>query len=171
MAPQRHVNYILKPPVLDSAKPRGKTCALTDGGGLYVDVLPSGSKVWRFKYHLDGKREKVTIGAYPAINIKAARDKQEELRNALAAGKSPAKAKQEAKVARKVASERTVTFQAFAQRWVNETLFYRSEGYRSQIVRWLDSFVYPVVGDMQLEDVQPRDVQDHREPERDGRDR
>ena len=40
----------------------------------------SGSKTWRFKYHLNGKREKVTIGAYPAFTIKQARDRHEELR-------------------------------------------------------------------------------------------
>jgi hypothetical protein len=43
---------------------------LTDGGGLVLEVMPSGSKTWRFKYHLNGKREKVTIGAYPAFTIK-----------------------------------------------------------------------------------------------------
>ena len=60
----RHVNYTLKPATIDNAKPREKAYALTDGGGLQLEVLPSGSKTWRFKYHLNGKREKVTIGAY-----------------------------------------------------------------------------------------------------------
>ena len=58
----RHVNYLLKPAAIDNAKPREKAYPLTDGGGLYIDVLPTGSKVWRFKYHRDGKREKVERG-------------------------------------------------------------------------------------------------------------
>ncbi len=62
----RHTNYLLKPVTIDNAKPRGKAYALTDGGGLLLEVLPSGTRTWRFKYHLNGKREKVTIGAYPA---------------------------------------------------------------------------------------------------------
>jgi hypothetical protein len=57
-------HYTLKPATIDNAKPREKAYALTDGGGLQLEVLPSGSKTWRFKYHLNGKREKVTIGAY-----------------------------------------------------------------------------------------------------------
>ena len=49
------------------------------GGGLYLEVLPGGSKVWRYKYHRDGKREKVTIGPFPSWGIKDARDRHEQL--------------------------------------------------------------------------------------------
>lgn len=54
---------------IDNAKPKDKRYDLTDGGGLVLEVMPSGSKTWRFKCHLSGKREKVTIGAYPAFTI------------------------------------------------------------------------------------------------------
>ena len=43
-------------------------------------MLVSGSTVWRYKYHRDGKREKVTIGPYPAVGIKTARDRHEDPR-------------------------------------------------------------------------------------------
>lgn len=158
MAQRRHVNYSLKPAVIDNAKPREKPYSLTDGGGLFVEVMPGGSKVWRFKYHRDGKREKVTVGPYPAVGIKEARDRHEALREQLHAGDSPAKAKQSQKVERRTAEARAVTFRAFAQRWVAETLFYRSEGYRAQITRWLDAYVYPSIGDVALADVQPAHV-------------
>jgi len=154
----RHVNYNLKPLVVDSAKPRDKAYALTDGGGLQLEVLPSGSKTWRFKYHLNGKREKVTIGGYPAFTIKQARDRHEELRALVERGQSPAKAKRVVASEQKLAEARRLTFQTFAQRWVSETLFYRSGGYVAQTVRWLDAYVYPAIGDMQLEEVQPGDV-------------
>ncbi len=41
---------------------------------------------------------------------------------------------------------------------MDETLFYRSGGYVAQTVRWLDAYVYPAIGDMQLDEVQPGDV-------------
>lgn len=154
----RHVNYTLKPATIDNAKPREKAYALTDGGGLQIEVLPSGSKTWRFKYHLDGKREKVTIGAYPAFSIKQARDRHEELRALVERGESPAKTKQASSAAQKRAAARRLTFRTFARRWVDETLFYRSSGYVAQIVRWLDAYVYPAIGDVQLAEVQPSDV-------------
>jgi len=69
----RHINYVLKPATIDNAKAKDKRYDLTDGGGLVLEVMPSGSKTWRFKYDLNGKREKVTVGAYPAFTIKQAR--------------------------------------------------------------------------------------------------
>ena len=54
----RHVNYTLRSLTIDNAKPPEKAYAMTDGGGLLLEVLPSGTKTWRFKYHLNGKREK-----------------------------------------------------------------------------------------------------------------
>ncbi len=90
----RHINYVLKPATIDNAKPKAKRYDLTDGGGLVLEVMPSGSKTWRVKYHLNGKREKVTIGAYPAFTIKQARDRHDELRALVERGQSLAKSKQ-----------------------------------------------------------------------------
>ena len=89
MTQRRPVNYVLKPAVIDNAKPHATAHGLTDGGGLYIEVLPSGSKVWRYKYHRLCQREKVTIGPYPSIGIKAARDRHEVLREQLHGGDSP----------------------------------------------------------------------------------
>lgn len=154
----RHTNYTLTPKAIDNAKPRDKRYTLTDGGGLILEVLTSGSKVWRFKYHLAGKREKVTIGAYPAIGVKAARDRHEQLRELVERGESPARAKQGAIAERKQAEEQGVTFRTFSARWVEETLFYRSATYRAQITRWLNDHVYPRIGDTPIGDVKPGDI-------------
>lgn len=154
----RHVNYTLKPLTIDNAKPKEKAYALTDGGGLVLEVMPSGSKAWRYKYHFQGKREKVTLGSYPALTIRQARDRHAELRALLASGTSPARQKQATAVERKAEVARQVTFQAFAGRWIDETLFYRSEGYRAQIVRWLDAYVYPEIGHLAMGDVTPAQV-------------
>jgi hypothetical protein len=158
----RHTNYLLKPVAIDNAKPRDKAYALTDGGGLLLEVLPSGTKTWRFKYHPNGKQ--VTIGAYTAYTIKQARDRHEELRALVERGESPAKSKQATVAARKVAKSRDLTVRVFARRWIDETLFYQSPAYVAQIVRWLDVFTDPAIGDMQLADVQPGEslLQAHR---------
>lgn len=98
-----------------------------------------GAAVWQqdltLPYHLNGKREKVTIGAYPAFTIKQARDHHEELRALVERGHSPAKAKRVLSSEQKLADARRLTFRTFAQRWVDETLFYRSGGYVAQTVR------------------------------------
>jgi hypothetical protein len=118
MAQKRHVNYALKPAVIDNTKPGDKPYALTDGGGLYVEVMPGGSKVWRFKYHRDGKREKVTIGAWPSFTISQARDRHETLRERLHKGESPAKLKQREAVDRRAAD--CSTWPIGSRRWPQE---------------------------------------------------
>jgi hypothetical protein len=46
---------------------RAQRYEVADERGLFIEVQPSGAKVWRFRYRLNGKREKVTIGPYPAM--------------------------------------------------------------------------------------------------------
>ena len=110
----RHVNHTLKPATIDNAKPREKAYVLTDGGGLQLEVLPPGSKTWRFKYHLNGKREKVAIGAYPAFTIKQASDRHEELRALVERGQRAAKAKRVLSAEQKLARAWRLTFRKSA---------------------------------------------------------
>lgn len=57
---------------LQRLQPRERPYQLADGGGLYVEVQPSGKKVWRLQYRLGGRgsrKERVTLGEYPAHTI------------------------------------------------------------------------------------------------------
>lgn len=155
---QRHVNYKLKPATINAAKPADKPYTLTDGGGLYIEVLPGGSKVWRYSYRLGSKRPKVTIGPYPQISISDARDRHETMRAMVAKGVDPSEEKKEAAREAEAEAGRSLTFEAFAKTWVAETLFYRSESYRMQCIRFFDSYINPKIGAMLLGDVKPRDV-------------
>ena len=48
-----------------NARPTGKTQRIWDGGGLYLEVTPGGSKLWRLKYRFDGKEKRLSFGRYP----------------------------------------------------------------------------------------------------------
>ena len=52
---------------------RDKAYQVADGGGLFIEVLPSGAKSFRYGYRLFGKKEKVVLGTYPALSLAAAR--------------------------------------------------------------------------------------------------
>lgn len=158
MPQSRPVNYSLKPAQIDNAKPRDRPYSLTDGGGLHIEVLPSGSKVWRWKYHRDGKREKVTLGQYPTLGIKAARDKHEELRRVLADGDSPAKAKKQAAVQRQQQEAGAMLFRPFADAWIDATMGHLSETYRAQTARLLAAHVHTRIGAKPISAVEPADV-------------
>jgi len=75
---------------LKALKPRDASYIVSDDRGLYVEVLPSGSIVWRYRYRLSGKREKLTLGKYPALTLKNARLKRDEAAHLVALGQSPA---------------------------------------------------------------------------------
>lgn len=84
---------------LKALKPRDKTYTVTDDRGLYVEVFPTGGVVWGYRYRLNGKYEKLTLGKYPALTLKNARLKRDEAAHQVAMGESPAKKKQQEKVA------------------------------------------------------------------------
>ena len=63
-----------------NAKPAKKAKKLFDGGGLYLEVAPSGGKWWRLKYRFDGKEKRLSLGVYPEASLKDARDRRDEAR-------------------------------------------------------------------------------------------
>ena len=73
-----------------NAKPREKPYRLFDGRGLYVEISPSGGRWWRFKYRINGKEKRLSLGVYPDVSLKAARDRLNDVRRQLAAGSDPA---------------------------------------------------------------------------------
>lgn len=74
---------------LRNAKPRSKQYKLMDDLGLYVLVKPNGSVLWRFDFQIAGKRKTLSVGKYPAITLKAAREERDKARELLDQGKDP----------------------------------------------------------------------------------
>jgi integrase len=72
-----------------AAKPREKSYKLTDGHGMYLEVMPNGSKYWRLKYRIDGKEKRMALGVYPAVTLLAARKARDEAKDQLRAGLDP----------------------------------------------------------------------------------
>ncbi len=73
-----------------NAKALDKAYKLADGGGLYLEVMPSGSQLWRMKYRqLNGKENHLSFGGYPQTPLGQAREKRAQTRRLLAAGADP----------------------------------------------------------------------------------
>jgi hypothetical protein len=101
-----------------AAKAGEKQYKLHDGGGLFVIVRPSGGKLWRLKYRYQGKEQQLTIGVYPDVGLKDARDRRDEARKAIAAGGNPAFEKKRAAIAASVSANNT--FRAIAQEYIDK---------------------------------------------------
>jgi hypothetical protein len=74
---------------IKAAKSTAKPIKLFDAGGLFLIVAPSGGKWWRFKYRFQGKAKTLSLGTYPLVSLKDAREKRDELRRQLARGVDP----------------------------------------------------------------------------------
>lgn len=78
---------------------RDREWKLTDSGGLYLLIRPNGSKLWRLKYRVKGKEQKLSFGSYPSISLKEARVLRDQARAEIGRGGDPARRKREEKIA------------------------------------------------------------------------
>ena len=138
---------------LKALKPKEKPYTVSDERGLYVEVFPTGGVVWRYRYRLNGKTEKLTLGKYPALTLKNARVKRDEAATAAAIGQSPARQKQLAKVG---ASSAT-TVAEFGERFFREVV---AKDRRDVTIprRYFDNAIVPVIGTKPMVDVTTEDA-------------
>lgn len=100
---------------LVQAKPTGKVQKLFDGGGLYLEVTPSGAKYWRLKYRFAGKENRLSMGVFPAVGLKAARELSDNARKLIGSGTDPSQARRIKKLT--VHTEAANTFESIALEW------------------------------------------------------
>ena len=94
-----------------NTSPGSKDITLFDGGGLFLLIKPTGSKLWRFKYRHTGKGNMLGMGAYPEVPLKEARSRRDAARKLLANGIDPSEAREE--VAREEQAAATTFSQVF----------------------------------------------------------
>jgi len=83
---RRHQQMPLSDARLRTLIPQDKPYRISDGGGLFVQVAPSGSRLWRKAYRFDGKQKLLAFGAHPAISLARARELRAEAKTLLAEG-------------------------------------------------------------------------------------
>ncbi|MGQ0654615.1 MAG: Arm DNA-binding domain-containing protein, partial [Betaproteobacteria bacterium] len=101
-------------------RPDTKPYQRADGGGLVIEVMPGGAKVWRLRYRRAGRPEKLTIGHYPAVTLLKARQARADARVAIAEGRSPAREAQAVKQAQRDPGAGGQTLGEFAGYWLAE---------------------------------------------------
>ncbi|EFH9570092.1 integrase arm-type DNA-binding domain-containing protein [Citrobacter portucalensis] len=138
---------------VDAAKPREKAYKLADGAGLYLEVVPSGSRYWRMKYRFNGKEKRMAFGVYPAVSLAQARALRDEAKKKLAEGIDPSFAKKEEKLVRDV--QLNNTFQAVALEWHGTKVSRWSEGYASDIIEAFNKDIFPYIGQLPVNEIKP----------------
>ncbi len=145
----------LTDPQIRALEPRATRYRVADGNGLVLEVMPTGKKVWRFRYSFHGARQPlVTIGDYRLVSLRVAREKARKYAEIVAAGVSPVS------VARRDrgADRRIDILRDGAELYLAAEMANRSEEYPRTTRRALDKDVLPAIGNKLTGDVSAADV-------------
>jgi integrase len=146
----------LTDPAIRNAKPTAKPVRLFDGGGLYLEVAPSGGKWWRIKYRFGGKEKRLSLGVYPDVGLKEARERRDESRKLLADGIDPGENRKAQKLAR--ADLDANSFEVVAREWFAKFEPTWTEGHSSKILARLERDIFPWVGYRPVSEVKPPEL-------------
>ena len=132
----------LTPSAVANAKPKAEPYTLPDGGGMFLLVNPDGSRWWRFRYHRPGtgKRNMLSLGTFPDVSLKRAREKRDDARKLVADGVDPGDKRQAEAVA---AAD---TFEAVAREWFAKFSTRWAPSHADKILRRLERDVFPWIG-------------------------
>jgi len=145
---------MLTPSAVTNAKPRAKPYKLADERGLFLLVRSNGSRWWRFKYRRPGthKENLLSLGVYPDVSLRKARERRDEARRLLADGIDPGDKR---KAEQAAGAE---TFEAIAREWFAKYSPNWAPGHSSKIIRRLELDVFPWIGGKPIVSITAPDV-------------
>lgn len=127
-----------------AAKPGKKPVKLSDEKGLYLLLNPSGSRWWRMDYRFSGKRKTLSMGVYPDVGLKEARERRDAARKQLANDIDPGehrKLNKSAKLDRAANS-----FEVMAREWFTKHSPNWAPSHADKIIQRLEKDIFPWLG-------------------------
>ena len=125
-----------------NAKPGAKQQKLYDERGLFLLIAPNGGKWWRFKYRFGGKEKLLSLGTYPDVSLKDARQQREQVRALIANGIDPSHNRKAAKQSQAGAD----SFEAVAREWFANYEPTWAVNHANRIIRRLERDIFPWIG-------------------------
>ena len=125
---------------LRNAKPGEKQIKLFDGHGLFLLIAPSGTKAWRLKYSFLGREKLISLGLYPTVSLKEARERAATARKDIENGIDPS----EKRKLEKAACQNT--FEAVGLEWHEQNKDKWSEEYAKSIMHRMKRNLFPQIG-------------------------
>jgi integrase len=134
-----------------TVKANSKPIKLADGGGLYLDVRPNGTKLWRYRYRIAGKENVFAIGKYPESSLADARAEHGKARVLVKRGVHPSHNRQVERLSNQTANANT--FEAVAREWVSKKSGSWTPYYQRQVTNFLAADVFPHIGKLPIRGV------------------
>ena len=139
-----------------NAKPTEKTIKLFDGGGLYLEISPAGGKWWRLKYRFNGKEKRLSLGVYPDVNLKEARERRDSARKLLANGVDPSENRKAVKAAQ--VNRAGNSFEIVAREWFAKYSTTWAANHGDRIIRRLERDIFPWIGGRAIAEINAPDL-------------
>lgn len=136
---------------LKSLKPRNRPYKISDGGGLFVLVSTSGSKLWRLAYRFNGKQKVLALGIFPQVGLAEARQKRDAAKAILALGRDPGRVS-----LADVAAENS--FEAVALEWFENKRSSLADSYSGRLIDRLKQDVFPEIGHRPIDEIDAPEI-------------
>ena len=134
-----------------TTKPQEKPVKLTDGKGLYLLLNPNSSRWWRLDYRFSGKRKTLSLGVYPDVSLKEARERRDEARKLLANGVDPSEHRKAQKTA--VQERAANAFEVIGREWYAKHGSSLAAGYSEKVIRGLEKDIFPWLGNRPITEI------------------
>ena len=141
---------------IKNLKPAEKAQKHFDGGGLFLFVPTSGSKLWRMAYRFNGKSKLLSFGDYPTVSLKEARERRDDAKRLLAQGEDPAEHKRQIKMARLRAENES--FRQIACEWHQTRLADFTDKHRGTVMYRLEKYIFPQIGRVHIAKLETPDI-------------
>ncbi len=142
---------------LRTLKPKDKSYKVADHRGLYIEVTPSGGKLWRFRYRIGNVEKKLAIGPYPEINLKQARNAADAARHSVAEGGDPAFEKRKKKIRDEFLSAQT--FEAVAREYIEQMMVKNGLAQATLVkANYFLEQLTPAIGNRPIHEIEPFEV-------------
>ena len=135
---------------ISNAKPGKSVIRLKDERGLYLEISPNGGKWWRLRYWIGGKENRISLGVYPDVSLKDARERRDEARKLIANGIDPSEARKAEKTEAVAEGE---TVELVGREWHDKFKASLTERSAAEILHRLERDVFPWIGSKPIKDV------------------
>ena len=138
------------------SKPTDKPFRLHDSQGLYLEIRPNGSKLWRLKYRHEGRARLLALGKYPIVTLERVRKLVFEARGLISEGVDPVEAKRAKETERLALTEHT--FEAIAREWFEGKAPTWAAGHAKRLMQRMDADVFPRIGNRPITEITAPDL-------------
>lgn len=133
---------------LETAKAKEKAYRISDFGGLSILITIKGKKKWRFRYFFNKKESMISLGSFPEVSLKEARDERDKFRRMISEGVNPSSHKSEEK-------NKETTFTDMFKVWFNKNESTWTPRYAKKLKRAMEIHILPVIGERLVATIKP----------------